>query len=57
MRRRLEAANPQAVRNAVGRLLEANGRGMWKADAATLEQLQGMYAEIEDRLEGVGVAA
>jgi magnesium chelatase subunit H len=41
----------------VGRLLEANGRGMWKADAATLEQLQGMYAEIEDRLEGVGVAA
>jgi hypothetical protein len=30
---------------------------MWKADAATLEQLQGMYAEIEDRLEGVGVAA
>jgi len=57
MRRRLEAANPQALRNAVGRLIEANGRGMWQADAATLERLQGLYADIEDRLEGVGVAA
>jgi magnesium chelatase subunit H len=57
MRRRLETANPQALRNAVGRLIEANGRGMWQADAVTLERLQGLYADIEDRLEGVGVAA
>jgi hypothetical protein len=30
---------------------------MWKADEATLARLQGLYADIEDRLEGVGVAA
>jgi magnesium chelatase subunit H len=57
MRRRLEAANPQAARNVVGRLIEAHGRGMWRADEATLARLQGLYADIEDRLEGVGVAA
>jgi magnesium chelatase subunit H len=57
MRRRLEAANPQAARNVVGRLIEAHGRGMWKADEDTLARLQGLYADIEDRLEGVGVAA
>jgi magnesium chelatase subunit H len=57
MRRRLETANPQAARNVIGRLIEAHGRGMWQADAATLERLQGLYADIEDRLEGVGAAA
>ena len=57
MRRRLEAANPQAARNAIGRLIEANGRGLWKADEDTLQRLQGLYADIEDRLEGVGAAA
>jgi magnesium chelatase subunit H len=57
MRRRLETANPQAARNVIGRLIEAHGRGMWQADPATLERLQGLYADIEDRLEGVGAAA
>lgn len=57
MRRRLEAANPQAARNAVSRLIEANGRGMWQADESTLQRLQGLYADIEDRLEGVEAAA
>jgi magnesium chelatase subunit H len=57
MRKRLEAANPQAVRNAVGRLMEANGRGLWQADEATLEALQNLYSDLEDRLEGVENAA
>jgi magnesium chelatase subunit H len=57
MRKRLESANPEAVRNATSRMIEANGRGMWKADPATLQRLQGLYSEIEDRLEGVAVAA
>ncbi|NBU25191.1 MAG: magnesium chelatase subunit H [Gammaproteobacteria bacterium] len=57
MRRRLETANPQAARNVIGRLIEAHGRGMWQADEVTLERLQGLYADIEDRLEGVGAAA
>ena len=30
---------------------------MWKADEATLQRLQGLYSDIEDRLEGVGEAA
>jgi magnesium chelatase subunit H len=57
VRTRLEEANTQAVRNAVSRLLEASGRGIWKADQATLDRLQTMYSDIEDRLEGVSAAA
>jgi magnesium chelatase subunit H len=53
MRQRLEAANPEAARNAVGRLLEASSRGMWQADEATLDRLRELYADLEDRLEGV----
>jgi len=53
MRERLEKANPQAMRNIVGRLLEASGRGLWKADDDVLDQLREMYADLEDRLEGV----
>ncbi len=57
VRKRLEAANPEAARNIVSRLMEANGRGLWKADEATLAKLQGIYSDIEDRLEGVGTVA
>ncbi|MCU0490379.1 MAG: magnesium chelatase subunit H [Chloroflexaceae bacterium] len=53
MRQRLEAANPQAARNAVSRLLEANDRGVWQADDDTLDRLREIYADLEDRLEGV----
>ncbi len=53
MRQRLEAANPEAARNAVGRLLEAHNRGIWQADEETLERLRELYADLEDRLEGV----
>jgi magnesium chelatase subunit H len=34
-------------------MLEAAGRGMWNADAQTLERLQALYAELDDELEGV----
>ena len=53
MRQRLEAANPEATRNAVGRLLEASSRGIWQADEAMLDKLRELYADLEDRLEGV----
>ncbi len=53
MRQRLEAANPEATRNAVGRLLEAHSRNMWQVDDATLDRLREIYADLEDRLEGV----
>ncbi len=35
------------------RMLEAAGRGMWNADPDTLRQLQELYAEMDDELEGV----
>ena len=56
MRERLSALNPKAMRNIVGRMLEANGRGLWDGDPAMIEQLQDIYADLEDRIE-VGEAA
>jgi magnesium chelatase subunit H len=53
MRERLAQANPRAARNAVARLLESHGRGLWQADDETIERLQMIYADLEDRLEGV----
>ncbi len=55
MRERLSKANPQAMRNIVGRLLEANGRGLWQADDDTIDQLKELYTDIEDRLEGIKI--
>ncbi len=49
----LRQSNPQAFQNLLKRMLEAAGRGMWEADQGTLEQLRGMYAEMDDVLEGV----
>jgi magnesium chelatase subunit H len=53
MRQRLEAANPEAARNAIGRLLEANSRGLWQTNEDTLDRLRELHADLEDRLEGV----
>ncbi|NTV21771.1 MAG: magnesium chelatase subunit H, partial [Chlorobium limicola] len=53
MRERLATLNPQAIKNIVGRMLEAHGRGMWKADDSMIEELQEIYADLEDRLEGM----
>jgi magnesium chelatase subunit H len=55
MRERLAAANPHATAAIARRLLEANDRGFWDADDATLEALQEIYGDLEDRLEGVAV--
>jgi magnesium chelatase subunit H len=52
MRERLEQANGSAARNAVARLLEAHGRGLWPSDEATIARLQELYGNLEDQLEG-----
>ncbi len=57
MAERLRQANPEAFRNIVGRMLEANGRGFWNPDAETLAKLQEICQQTEDELEGVGVSA
>lgn len=53
MLRRLSELNPDSARALVGRLLEAEGRGYWPADADTVGRLREAYADLEDRLEGV----
>jgi magnesium chelatase subunit H len=53
MRERLAALNPHATAAIAGRLLEAHSRGHWDADEATLDRLRDVYADLEDRLEGV----
>jgi magnesium chelatase subunit H len=54
MRERLAQLNPHATAAISRRLLEANSRGFWQADEATLEALRAIYDDLEDRLEGVG---
>jgi magnesium chelatase subunit H len=56
MRERLQKLNPASLSKMTRRLLEANGRGLWKTDDQTLEQLREAYAQMEDALEEVGVS-
>ena len=53
MRERMAALNPSATAGVVRRLLEAAGRGFWAADEVTLNRLQEIYQDLEDRLEGI----
>ena len=56
MRKRITDANPDAALGIAQRLLEANDRGYWQPDDATLEALRDAAADLEDRLEGVYAA-
>lgn len=55
MRERMAKLNPHATAAVARRLLEANDRGFWDADDSTLEALQEIYSDLEDRLEGIGI--
>ncbi len=57
MRKRLADLNPKASARMANRLLDAHDRKYWEADAATLAALQDAADELEDRLEGIGIAA
>ncbi|MBD1852143.1 magnesium chelatase subunit H [Leptolyngbya sp. FACHB-711] len=50
---RLRQANPEAFRNIVGRMLEAQGRGFWQPDPETLAHLRQLYQQTDEELEGV----
>ena len=54
MRERLQKLNPGAMKNISGRLLEANGRGLWNSDEETIARLKSIYEDCTDRLEGAG---
>ena len=51
--KRLMELNPHSFRRIVGTLLEVNGRGYWETSDENIAQLQEIYQEIEDRIEGV----
>jgi magnesium chelatase subunit H len=56
MRQRLLDLNPHSFRRIVGTLLEVHGRGYWETSEENITQLQEIYQEIEDRIEGVKTA-
>jgi magnesium chelatase subunit H len=51
MAAKLRESNPGAFRNAVKRMLEAAGRGLWNADKDTLARLQEVYDDLDEQLE------
>ena len=53
MLERLRELNPHSARSLVARLLEAEGRGFWQAEAGVIERVREVLIELEDRLEGV----
>jgi magnesium chelatase subunit H len=53
MAAKLRQANPEAFRNIVGRMLEANGRGFWHPDEEKLQELRSLYDIADEELEGV----
>merc|ERR1712161_109008 len=53
IQKRLLNTNPNAFRDMVTTFLEANGRGYWDTSDENIERLQELYAEVEDRIEGV----
>ncbi|WP_315799535.1 magnesium chelatase subunit H [Bradyrhizobium sp. SZCCHNR1002] len=57
MRERLASLNPAASAKIANRLIEAHERNYWTPDAEMLDVLRKAGEELEDRLEGVGVAA
>ncbi|MBD1922349.1 magnesium chelatase subunit H [Microcoleus sp. FACHB-831] len=55
MANKLRDSNPEAFRNIVGRMLEANGRGFWQTDNEKLEKLRQLYELSDAEIEGVTV--
>lgn len=57
MAKRLQEANPEAFRNIVARMLEANGRGFWNPDDEKLSKLRALYEQSDSKIEGVEIAS
>jgi magnesium chelatase subunit H len=53
MLERLRRLNPHSARSLVARLLEAEGRGFWEAEAEVIERLREIFSGLEDQIEGV----
>lgn len=55
MRERLAKLNPTASAKLANRLIEAHERAYWQPDEETLAALREAGAELEDRVEGIGL--
>merc|ERR1719149_525124 len=53
MQRRLLETNPNAFRDMVTTFLEANGRGYRDTSEENLDRLRELYAEVDDKIEGM----
>jgi len=53
MQKRLLETNPNAFRDMVTTFLEANGRGYWETSEDNLDRLRQLYAEVDDKIEGM----
>jgi len=53
MQKRLMETNPNAFRDMVTTFLEANGRGYWDTSEDNLDRLRELYAEVDDKIEGM----
>ena len=53
MQQRLLEMNPNAFRDMVTTFLEANGRGYWETSEENLDRLRQLYAEVDDKIEGM----
>jgi len=53
MLERLRRLNPHSARSLVARLLEAEGRGFWEAEAGVVERLRATFSELENAIEGL----
>merc|ERR1719401_2922479 len=53
MQKRLLETNPNAFRDMVTTFLEANGRGYWDTSEENLERLRQLYADVDDKIEGM----
>merc|ERR1712228_448637 len=53
MQKRLLETNPYAFRDMVTTFLEANGRGYWETSDENLDRLRELYAEVDDKIEGI----
>lgn len=54
MAEKLRQSNPEAFRNIIARMLEANGRGFWQPSDEKLQQLRELYDLSDEAIEGVG---
>ena len=50
---KLRSSNPEAFKNVIRRLLEAEGRGYWETNEEILQKLRDLYSDADDMVEQI----